>query len=106
MSTRMHQAMAGTLLVLGALQLAGCEPDPAVPIVLSCDLEYTGRELDGVWTLSAHGTRKACGQRRLEGKLEISTTMPIQIDAKAQPTMGAATGPEVSAEEDAFVDRI
>ena len=66
----------------------------------------TGASLDGEWEISAHGERRDCLDRRLEGKLQIATTVPLAVDANAMSTSTPATGPEPEGENDAFVQRI
>jgi hypothetical protein len=79
------------------------EGEPAVP---SCDDRFTGRALEGDWTLSGTGQRSECENRRLEGDLTLRTAMPIAVEAAPQATSGAPRGPEPSSEADAFVSRI
>ena len=71
-----------------------------------CNRRFTGASLDGEWELHAHGRRTGCNDRRLEGRLEIETTVPLDVEAEAQATFGNAGGPEVDNESDAFVQRI
>jgi len=81
----------------------GCEDGPELP---DCNQPYTGASLDGQWRISAHGKRFACTDRRLEGSLDIDTSVPLSIASDATPTSGPATGPEPDNESDAFVQRI
>jgi hypothetical protein len=86
--------------------LAACMDDEGVPAAPSCDDRFTGRALEGDWTLSGDGVRRECESRRLEGDLTLRTAMPIAVEATAQATSGAPTGPEPRSESDAFVSRI
>jgi hypothetical protein len=71
-----------------------------------CDHPYTGASLDGDWQLHATGKRYACDDRRLEGQLAIDTSVPLVIEASAQPTFRDAGGPMTDNESDAFIQRI
>lgn len=71
-----------------------------------CNRPYTGASLDGEWQLHAKGKRVGCDDRRLEGSLELDTTVPLVIEAAAQPTFRDAGGPPTDNESDAFVQRI
>jgi hypothetical protein len=81
----------------------GCEDDPPVP---DCHRPHTGASLDGEWRIEGNGKRSGCRDRRLVGDLRIETTLPLAIDARAEPASGPATGPEPRNEPDAFVQRI
>ena len=95
------------LLGMGcALSLAACQPDDTLEPVLSCDLENTGRVLDGEWSLTGQGRREGCEDRRLEGDLTLENPRPIAVRARPEATMGPLTGPEVDFDADAFVVRI
>lgn len=83
----------------------GCGGDDA-EVVDVCGQPYTGASLDGRWELHATGTRTDCSERRLEGKLEIDTTLPLNVDAEAQETIGDRPSPMPESEADAFVQRI
>ena len=82
----------------------GCNDEPLPES--RCNRPYTGASLDGEWALHATGRRENCRDRRLEGALEIDTSVPLEIEARAQETFGDAGGPEVDNESDAFVQRI
>lgn len=91
---------------LSCAALPGCPDDDPEDIVPTCDDRFTGRVLEGDWTLTGSGQRSECDSRRLDGELKLSTAMPISVEAAAQSTTGPATGPEPSSDADAFVNRI
>ncbi len=95
-----------TCLCLSCTPLAGCPDDEPEEVIPTCDDRFTGRALEGDWTLTGNGQRSACDSRRLDGALKLSTTMPISVEAAAQATTGPASGPEPSNDADAFVNRI
>jgi hypothetical protein len=97
--------MTPRILLLFAL-LTGCLEDEGVPAAPSCDDPYTGRALEGDWTLTGSGQRRDCESRRLEGHLTLRSAMPIAVEATAQATTGARSGPVPSSDADAFVSRI
>ena len=72
----------------------------------TCDMRYTGRQLEGDWTLSGSGQRHSCSSRRLDGDLRLRTEMPIAVASAPQPTSGGSSGPAPANEADAFVARI
>jgi hypothetical protein len=83
-------------IVLGALAFgaltAGCT-DPlgtGNPPEPSCSDPFTGRELDGDWTLSGSGMRSECESRRLEGELKLSTPMSFDVVAEEQASAPGA----------------
>jgi hypothetical protein len=98
--------MRFAVLLFSCLTLGGCMDEEGEPAEPSCNDRYTGRALDGDWSLSGSGVRRDCHSRRLEGDLTLRTAMAIAVEATAQATSGAPTGPEPSSEADAFVSRI
>ena len=72
----------------------------------TCDMTHVGEVLSGTWSLTAEGTRSDCEDRRLDGDLELELSVPLEVTAMAQATIGRPTGDEPEHEADAFVERI
>jgi len=72
----------------------------------TCDMADVGEVLSGTWSLSANGKRDRCDDRRLDGELELELSIPLEVTATAQATLGPAFDAGIENEADAFVERI
>jgi hypothetical protein len=96
-------------LAIAVACASGCDDDDdddEQPLHTRCDLTHDGSELQGEWTLIAHGKRRRCEDRTYEGDVVIETETPIDVVSEAQATSGLGTAPTPDAIADAFVQRI
>lgn len=97
--------------ILCAVLLGGAACGPAEDeFAANCDLQQSGRDVGGHWTLEGDGERTGCSNARLNGDLVIAMD-PFDVASSAQETTGDATGtaatdPDTLSEADAFVERI
>lgn len=98
--------VALTLCALATSIGCGSDDEDEAPLHTRCDLSHAGDELAGEWTLTAHGSRRRCQDRDLEGSLTIETSMPIEVVSERQASDASSTTPTPDTIADAFVTRV